>query len=65
MVEFVGLVNNVGFPIAVSLMLYRQYRREREHRRDERENWRQALERQADVLADIRREVRTDRVQRE
>lgn len=58
--ELVDLAANVGFPIAVTVMMFRLYRQERENRRDERKAWRHALEEQTKVLRDVRREVRTD-----
>lgn len=57
MMEPVTAINSVGFPIFVCLMMFRQYRKEREHRREERQTWQEALEEQTEVLRDVREKV--------
>lgn len=42
--ETVGLVTDIGFPIAAFLLILRLYREERESRMDERKAWLKAIE---------------------
>lgn len=57
MVDPITVINTVGFPIFVCLMLFRQYTTEREHRREERQSWQTALEEQTEVLREVRNKV--------
>ena len=50
-------INTVGFPIVVCLMMFGQYRAEREHRREERDEWQKSLQEVSNTLRDIRDEV--------
>lgn len=55
--EPVSVIQTVGFPIFVCILMFRQYQKEREHRRQERQTWQQALEEQTEVLRDVKRHV--------
>ena len=50
-------IQSIGFPSVVCVMMFRQYQKEREHRRQERKSWQEALEEQTEVLRDVRRKV--------
>lgn len=55
----VELINQVAFPIAAFVLIFRQYRDERDQRREEREQWRKQIEELTEVMRGLRREVST------
>ncbi|WP_254763353.1 hypothetical protein [Natrinema marinum] len=53
------LLNNFGFPTVAFLLMYKLYREERGERRDERNEWLEAIHEHTATLKALRRDVRT------
>lgn len=55
--EAVELISSLGFPIAAFLLIFRQYREERDDRREERQKWLESIQEHTEVLRSLRHDI--------